>query len=66
MTKREELTEDQRRCLDLVAELCLRGYVARPLHLAHKLGWTLERVTVTMEELVALELVSRNAGVPGA
>ena len=64
MASRNELTDDQRKCLDLVADLCLRGHSARPMHLAYQLGWTIERVTVTMEELVALELLSRNPKAP--
>lgn len=60
MTERADLSDDQKTLLDAVVELCLRGHDARPSHMAHRLGWSLERVTVTMEELVALGMLQRN------
>jgi hypothetical protein len=58
-TTRAGLSDDQRAVLDLVAELALRGYRARPQHIAYVLDWKLERVTVVLEELVALEMIDR-------
>lgn len=59
---REQLTDDERRVLDLVADLFLVGHDVRPAHLAWRLEWDLARVLTTMEQLVAYGMICRKPG----
>ncbi len=59
---REQLDEDERLVLDLVADLALAGHDVRPSHLAWKLKWELPRVVTTLEQLVAYGLLLRGPG----
>lgn len=60
--KRAQLTTDQQRVLDYVADLALRGYDARPSHVAHMLNMELGLVHCVLQELERLGLVLGNGG----
>lgn len=59
---RGPLNLDQQRVLDLVAELALKGYDARPSYLAHTLNIPRQRVDVALAELCALGMVLSTTG----
>jgi hypothetical protein len=55
---RESLSEEQRKLLDLICALSLRGYKATPDVLAHGLTWPVEKVERVGRELTALGLIT--------
>jgi hypothetical protein len=62
MTEKMRLTADEQKVLDEVAALALKGYDARPAHLAHVLRMSRERVDDALQGLIKLGLVLNTTG----
>lgn len=62
MSGQMRLTADEQKVLDEVASLALKGYDARPSHLAHVLKMSRERVDDALQGLIKLGLVLNTTG----